>query len=356
MKNDVYDFDEIREPVPSKFEMISLSREMEERAQRLHRDNCVIDTCNTAEWDEDYILNRLKPSGVDVIVKTLAAHGDYMQSAMQLSKWFKKMREFKDHLVRVTSAEEISKARADGRIAVIYGLQNSEILNHNLDYVEVVHELGVRIMQLTYNKRGVAGDGCLESRDGGLSDWGVKLVERMNKLGILVDVSHASLQTARDVIEVSSVPVAFSHSNCSKLVSNPRNITDDVINDLIESNGYLGIAVFGSMISEDRNRTPSLEEVILHIDHVIQLGGEKNVGYGLDRGEGRTLRQYLNSDFPPDSYPTWDQRNEHLVPEIRSVYQFINLTRLLVKKTYGDAQITGILGGNFLRVFGEVVR
>ncbi len=355
MRNPLESADEVREPVPSVFEMIPVSPGLEDRAQRLHQSNPVVDTCNTAEWDDDYVMNRLKPSGVDVIVKTLAAHGDYSQSAPQLSHWFSKVHLYSDQLARVTSVDEINQAMNNGKVAVIYGLQNSSILNHELDMLEVIYELGIRVMQLTYNKRGLAGDGCLEGRDGGLSDWGAKLVERMNTMGILVDLSHASAQTARDVLSISTKPVIFSHSNCRALVDNPRNIDDQLIAELIQRNGYIGVAAFGSMISEDRDRTPSLREVIVHVDHVADLKGVANVGFGLDRGEGRTLRQYLNSDFPPDSYPTWEQRNRHLIPELRSVYQFINLTRSLVERGYSDDQVAGILGGNFLRVFEEVV-
>jgi membrane dipeptidase len=346
---------EIKEPLDEHLLMIEVDAKSEKRAQQLHSESIVVDTCNTAVWDQDYIVNRLVPSGVNVIVKTLTSRGAYAETGLQLAQWFSKMHMFSEHLVRGVSYSEIKKAMEEGKVAVIYALQSSQPLDDHLELLDVYYEMGVRVLQLTYNSRINAGDGCLERYDGGLSDWGMKLVEKMNKLGMVVDLSHTSPKTSADAIKASSQPVIFSHSNCRALVDNPRNIDDNLVKAIGKIDGYIGINSFLSMLTKDLNRTPSLDEVIAHVDHVAKTAGHHCVGFGLDRGEGRTLHQYQTSDFPPDSYPTWDQRIKYLVKEIKSVRQFINLTRALVKRGYTDTEIKGILGGNFLRVFKQVV-
>jgi membrane dipeptidase len=336
------------------FPELQIDPGLEATAQRIHRETMIVDTCNTAEWDDDYVIDRLAPSGVNVIVKTIASQTDYAETGSQIAPWFAKMRRYAKFLGKATDAREVDAVVADGRVAVIYALQNSKPLDEDIELIEVYYELGVRVIQLTYNYRGLAGDGCVERRDGGLSDWGVRLIEAMNDLGIVVDASHASPLTALDAIEVSRYPVILSHSNARAVVNNNRNVPDEVIKALGAKGGYMGLAVFLPMITEDRDRTPALEEFLAHIDHVNKIAGPGVVGFGLDRGEGRTLQQYSGFKFPTSTFPTWEQRQRHLMPEIRSVSQFINLTRALVARGHSEEEIKGILGGNFMRVFRQV--
>lgn len=336
------------------FPTLQIDPAMETIAQRIHRDALVVDSCNTAEWDETYIADRLVPSGINVIVKTIASQTAYAETGREIAPWFAKMRKYSESLTKVTNAREIEEAVRDGKVAVIYALQNSKPLDDDIGLLDVYYELGVRVIQLTYNYRGLAGDGCVERRDGGLSEWGVRLIEAMNDLGVVVDVSHASPQTALDAIEVSQFPVIFSHSNARAVVNNNRNVPDDVIRALGARGGYMGLAVFLPMITEDRDRTPTLDEFLKHVDHVNSVAGPGVVGFGLDRGEGRTLQQYSGFKFPTSTFPTWEQRQRHLLPEIKSVSQFINLTRALVARGHPEDEIRSILGGNFMRVFRQV--
>lgn len=336
--------------------MLEVDEASEKRAQRLHSESIIVDTCNTAVWDEGYIVNRLVPSGVNATVLTIASQFGYAGTGPDMAKWFSMMRKFKKYLLTATSCSDIEKAVSERKVAVIYAFQSPKPLDDNLELLEVYYELGVRVLQITYNYRGYAGDGCLERHDGGLSDWGMKLIERMNELGMIIDLSHTSPKTSADVMEISSQPVIFSHSDCKALVNNPRNIDDVSIKKIKDINGYIGINVFLSMISENFNRTPTLDEVLDHVDHVAKVAGPEYVGFGLDRGEGMTIDTFKSLNFPSDSYASYeDSFDRRLVPEIKSVCQFINLTRALVKGGYSDTEIGGILGGNFLRVFKQVV-
>jgi membrane dipeptidase len=335
--------------------VVKVGETEESRAQHLHSDCVVVDACNTAAmWGEDYVRDRLVPSGVDVIVKSVPDIGDYRETAPQLARLFAWIREFADHLSKAVSYDDIKDARAQGKIAVILGFQGSQPLNGHLELLDVYYEMGIRVMQPTYNSRGYAGDGCLERIDGGLSNWGIKLVERMNELGMLVDLSHASTRTSRDILEVSERPVLCSHSNCKALVESPRNVDDSLIREIAKRAGVIGITTFLPMVSETWNRTPSIGEVMDHVDHVAALVGTEHVTFGLDLPEGLTSSAYSAFDFS-HSYPSWEQHAEHLVREIETVLQARNLTRCLVQREYSDEDIQAILGGNFLRLFRDVV-
>jgi membrane dipeptidase len=327
----------------------------ERRARQLHSASVVVDTCNTAAmWGEDYVRDRLVPSGVDVIVKSVPDIGDHHDTALQLAKVFAWIRKFGDHLSKAVSYSDIEKARSQGKIAVILGFQGSQPLNGLLDLLDVYYEMGIRVMQPTYNSRGYAGDGCLERIDGGLSNWGLKLVEKMNGLGMLIDLSHASSKTSKDILEVSEKAVLCSHSNCKALVNSPRNVEDELIQGIARRDGVIGITTFLPMVSEAWDRTPSIDEVMDHVDYVVSLVGCGHVGFGLDLPEGLTRSVYDTFDFA-HSYPSWEQHSKHLIKEIESVVQARNLTRCLVKRGYSDDDIQAILGGNFLRLFRDVV-
>jgi len=340
--------------------VVQLDTESEKRAQRLYSDSIVVDTCHAAEWDEDYLVNRLAPSGINVVVRTIASRqGGYAETGPEMARWFSVMENCKEYLVKALCYNDIEKAVAEGKVAVIFAFQGSKPLDRKLELLDVYYQMGLRVLQLTYNNRDYAGDGCLESHDAGLSDWGKKLVERMNKLGAIVDLSHGSPKTTADAIEVSSDPVIHSHSNCKALVNNPRNVEDDLVKKLGETGGYIGINVWLSMLTDNFNCDPTLDDVLDHVDHAAKIGGPHCVGFGLDRAEGLTLEQYQAIGFPTGqggAYPTYERAfDTGLVKEIRGVGQFINLARALVKKGYIDTEITGILGGNFLRVFKRVV-
>jgi membrane dipeptidase len=184
--------------------------------------------------------------------------------------------------------------------------------------------------------------------------FGRDLVHTLNALGIVIDLSHAGYRTAREAIERSTHPVVFSHANAHALVPNPRNLPDFLIRALAEHGGVVGIDTYLPHLSSDLDRAPSVNDMVEHIDHVAQLVGPAHVGFGLDLGEGRTEAQYLSFNFPAGTYPSWEQRQQHKTRGIERIELFGNLTRALVARGYTDADIVGVLGGNFMRVFRMV--
>jgi len=323
----------------------------EERALRLHRDSIVIDACNTAEFDDDYV-NRLVLSGVTCCVKTLSHQHGPREALIDVAEWVERIESYPDLLLPVNNVDSIQLAKDSGKVGIMYAFQSTRAIEDDLRLLIPFREMGVVVMQLTYNTRNYMGDGCLEPDDAGLSELGAAAVAKMNGLGIVVDLSHVGRRTSIEAIEASAQPVIFSHSNCRSLVANARNIPDELIRALGKNGGVVGIDVYLPHLTEDFDSAPSIDDVIDHVDHVVRLVGADHVGFGLDLGEGRNEAQYSSFKFPAGVYPTFEQREKNKCRGIETIEQFVNLTKGLVARGYSDSDVRNILGGNFLRVFG----
>ena len=199
-----------------------------------------------------------------------------------------------DFLVRIDSVEDLASVHGSGRVGILIGLQTSSHFR-SPDDVNVFHGLGQRVSQLTYNSRNMIGNGATERVDGGISDFGVSIVERMNEVGMAVDVSHSGDRTTLDACEISSRPVLFTHSN-SRVLSggHPRTKTDEAIRAMGATGGVMGITGV-RMFVKDREPT-TIEDYIDHFDHVRDLVGVEHLGVGSDVD----LHGY--DDMPADEY------------------------------------------------------
>jgi membrane dipeptidase len=251
----------------------------------------------------------------------------------------------------VGRADDLDRAKADKRVAVIMGLQNSEHFRTAAD-VKRFYRLGQRCSQLTYNAQNLLGSGSTERVDGGVSDFGESIIKAMNEVGMLVDVSHCGDRTTLDAIEISPKPIAITHSNCRALNNHPRLKTDEAIQKLAAKGGVMGITGVRNFV---RDREPTtVEHVVDHIDHVVKLVGIEHVGVGTDSD----LNGY--DDMPPD-------QRKKLLEMYKSSYAFrdkldtdgfdhpqkiFDLTEALIRRGYSDENITAVLGGNFKRLLG----
>ncbi|HAZ32021.1 MAG TPA: dipeptidase, partial [Dehalococcoidia bacterium] len=251
--------------------------------------------------------------------------------------------------------KDIEQAKEEGRRAVILNFQNTTHMGTDLDKLGFFYDLGVRIIQLTYNMRNFVGDGCTERTDCGLSNFGIQVVKRMNELGILVDLSHCGHKTTMDAIEISIRPVAFTHAFCRKLRQHDRGKTDEELKALAEKGGYCGIVVVPFFLAKE---SPSLDHFLDHLEHAIELMGIDKVGVGTDWGVvyPEPLRARLNEEVKRIGF-----REEHNVDwgavteGFNDWRDWPNITYGLVSRGYSDEEIKGILGGNFLNIFREVV-
>ena len=259
-----------------------------------------------------------------------------------------------DLFVRVDSVEDLAGVRGSGRVGIMIGLQTSSHF-HSPDDVNLFYGLGQRVSQLTYNSRNMIGNGATERVDGGISDFGVAIVERMNEVGMAVDVSHSGDRTTLDACEISSRPVLFTHSN-SRVLSggHPRTKTDEAIRAMAATGGVMGITGV-RMFVKDREPT-TIEDYIDHFDHVRDLVGVEHLGVGSDVD----LHGY--DDMPADEYEalkgaykdSYAFRDKIDIEGVDHPKRMFDLTEALIRRGYTDEHIRGILGGNFQRVLGEI--
>ena len=252
----------------------------------------------------------------------------------------------------VGRAEDIERAKKQGKVAVIMGLQNADEFRTPAD-VKDFYDLGLRCAQLTYNTQNLIGSGSTERVDGGVSDYGEQIIKAMNDVGMLIDVSHSGDRTTLDAIEISPKPIAITHSNCRALNNHPRLKTDEAIKKLAAKGGVMGITGV-RMFVKDKEPT-TIEDIVDHIDHVVKLVGIEHVGIGSDSDlmgyDHMPKDQYakLKAAYK-SSYAFRDKIDTDGFDHPQKVY---DLTAALLKRSYNEANIQAVLGGNFRRLLGN---
>jgi len=237
---------------------------------------------------------------------------------------------------------------------VILGLQNAQHFRR-LDDVNTFRDLGQRVAQLTYNSRNLIGNGSTERRDDGLSDYGVAVVQRMNEVGMAVDVSHCGDRTTLDAFEVSRRPVLITHSNCRALVpGHPRVKSDEAIRAMAKSGGVMGITAV-RMFVRDREPT-TIEHVLDHFDHVAKLVGVEHLGVGsdIDLDGYDDMPPELNKRLRAGYKGSYGFREKIDVEGLDHPKRMFDLTEGLIRHGYNDPDIEGVLGGNFVRVLSDI--
>jgi len=324
--------------------MKKLTDEEEKRALAIHQRSIVIDALNASIMDEEY-FRKMQQGGVTATNYTVAMSQNLSETVKRIAQMYRQI-EISRTATLIERAADIREAKREGKVGIILGFQNVAPLEGDLGLLSVYHRLGVRIVQLTYHFKNVCGDGCKEPTNSGLSLFGKELVKKMNDLGMVVDLAHVGERTEREAIEVSRHPVIASHSNVYSRVPAPQNKKDDMIKALAKKGGVIGITGFPRLLEPN----PTLDLLLDHVDYVVQLVSVDHVGIGLDFAEG-----WADSPFHRKRLLEIDGRIYDWPEGISTITQFPNITRGLVSRGYSDREIEKILGGNFLRVFEEVI-
>ena len=318
------------------------------RAQVIHQQALVWDAhaCFPLNPHSDLSgLRRYIDSGVNFVSLNIGMDMDAFDHIIQVLACFRRhIHAHPDQFVLALAVDDIRVAKASNRLAIAFDLEGSEPLLGNLDLVSFYYELGVRQMLLAYNKDNRASGGCLEGKIG-LTDFGKSLLQEMNRVGMVVDVSHMGYRATLEACAASTAPVIFSHSNPNAVWDNARNIADEQIKACAQTGGVIGINGIGDFLG-----AVTSDRVVEHIEYVVNLVGPEHVGLGLDYVlDKQELIAYVDAHtdiFPPDKF------NDFLAfvePE-----QFPELTDCLLRKGYSEVVIRGILGENFLRVADRV--
>lgn len=257
-----------------------------------------------------------------------------------------------DRLSLVLSVADIRSAKEKRRLGVVLQFQGTEPLAYEPALVEAYWRLGVRVVQLAYNRRGPVCDGCEEPVDGGLSRLGRRVVAELNRVGIAVDVSHTGVRSALDAIECSSAPVIASHSNALNVHPNSRNLCDEVIRAIARSGGVIGANGFPSFVSSAKQ--PTLDQYIDHMAYVGELVGVEHVAVGLDYWSGTEAdyRELVESgtwnadNYPPPPWP--------YPAGLGDASSLPSLTERLLERGFSEADVRGILGENWLRAWAQI--
>lgn len=301
-------------------------------------------------------LQRFKDSGINVFHIAIGIGGReaYVNALRFFAGWNGFLANHSDTLMRIDSPADLDRVKGSGKIGVLLGLQNSEHFQ-TLDDVSFFFGLGQRVSQLTYNTRNLIGNGATERRDEGLSDYGVAVVERMNQVGMAVDVSHCGDRTTLDAFEVSKKLVLITHSNCRALVPNhPRCKTDEAIKKMAATGGVMGITGVRMFVRDQEPTT--IEHLLDHFDHVARLVGVEHVGVGSDID----LDGY--DDLPPEEQKrlragykeSYRFREKTDIEGVDHPRRMFDLTEGLIRRRYTDRDIELILGGNFKRALSAI--
>lgn len=266
-----------------------------------------------------------------------------------------------DVFMKVLRAIDLTEAKATHRMGLIFGFQDASMLEGDLTRLAIFYDLGVRISQPTYNRRNLMGDGCLEPSDGGLSRLGREFIAEMNRLHMLLDLSHAGPRTISEGIAASTEPMAITHTGCRALVDVPRNTYDSSLKALADRGGVLGIYFMPFLRASGQ---PHADDLIRHLEHAVNACGEDHVGLGTDGGVSGIE---LNEAYAKFQRKFFADRTKagiaapgeaadvfNLIPEYNVPRRFETLANDLAHRGWTEDRIEKILGKNFARLFSEV--
>ena len=289
-------------------------------------------------------LQRYRAAGVTAVMLNVGFGGmsieDHVRTLASLRHWIKLR---PDEYVLLNTAADVEQAHATGRLAVGFDIEGADALADQPSLISLYYDLGVRWMLLAYNKNNVVGGGCQDD-DTGLTAFGRQVVAEMERVGMLVCCSHTGHRTVRDVFDVATRPVIFSHSNASAVHAHPRNIPDDLIRACAATGGVVGINGIGSFLGRNDN---SSETFARHVDHVAQLVGPQHVALGLDYVfDTQELDDYLAK--MSDTFPAelgYEKGVRMVAPE-----QLEGIVEILQNRGYSETDLQAVLGGNLMRL------
>jgi membrane dipeptidase len=311
------------------------------------------------------MLADVKASGVTAVNLTVSSVGNapgmFEQTVATIGYSEKTINEHPDLFMKVLTGRDLSAAKTAGRMGIIYGFQDTSPLDGQLDRLTVFHGLGVRIVQPCYNRRNLMGDGCLEPANGGLSTLGHQLIEELNKLRILVDLSHAGARTQSEGIAASKTPMAITHTGCRALVDVPRNTHDSELKAVADRGGVVGMYFMPFLRASGQ---PHAEDLIRHLEHAVNVCGEDHVGLGTDGGISGIKLDEKYAAFQRKFYedrakagiaaPGEAADVFNLVPEYNDARRFFTLANDLTDRGWPAKRVEKVLGANFARLFNEV--
>ncbi|MCZ4431158.1 dipeptidase [Agrobacterium sp. SOY23] len=327
-------------------------------AAKLHNEAIVIDGLQTCQWSRS-IFEDMRAGGLTAVNVSSVIWENFREGIGYVSEWKRFLRENDDLIRPVRTVADIHAAKAENRTGIIIGWQNTSPLEDKLDYVEIFKDLGVGIMQLTYNTQNYSGAGYLEENDSGLTGFGREVLAEMNRVGVLCDLSHVGDRTTADVIARSQAPVCISHVLPRALRDVKRNKPDELFKACAEKGGIIGISLFAPGLAAGNDAT--VEDYLDAMAYVIDLVGEDHVGIGTDFSQERPR---------PGPWQLWANRDKGTArtltefatvkiskPKgIERIGEVPNITARMLARGWSETLVLKLLGQNWLRVLDTAWR
>jgi len=319
---------------------------------KLHRKSIVIDGLNASKHSDPRVIRHLHEGGVTAVNATVAAWHDSQFTFNAIEEIVSNIEKNKKIATIVRNTEDILQCKKDNKVGYILGFQGTLPIEQDLGLIKEYYELGVRIIQLTYNNSDFVGSGCMVENDTGLTDFGKKVIKELNRLGILIDLSHCGQETTRQAIEYSEKPVAYTHVNPQTVCGAKRNKPDALFEFLIKHNGIAGAVAVPALLNCDQSTT--LGNYIDTIDKMVHSFGVDSIALGPDFMEylGKETIDSIFKGLPASEKKTFLTSN--VVLGLENASKFDRITAGLIEWGYSDEDIQKILGLNWLKLYEEV--
>jgi membrane dipeptidase len=336
------------------------------QAKALYGRALILD-CNSAPPLEEHLplpqadLDLVRGSGINVIKMTLGGiNSDFAHTVADIAQIQQLIEVHPDYFMQVRVASDMARAKREGKLGIILSFESADMHGGQVSSLEVFRGLGVRVMQLSYNRKSPFAAGVMEPNAGGLTALGRDAVREMNRLGIAVDLSHANAATTADALSVSTRPVVMTHAGCAAVHAHPRNKTDEQLRALAAKGGVVGIFDLPYLTASPRQ--PTVDDYLAHLEHALEVAGEDHVGIGSDVGidpfdtspKGMAEfakeveeRRAAGLSAPEEDRPVY-------VVGLNVPRRIEIITDRLLQKGHSATATEKIIGGNFARVFTEI--
>ena len=320
-------------------------------AATLHRESIVIDGLNASHFLEPKILDRLEAGGVTTVHATVAAWHDLPETMALIAAHQALLRRFADRIMAVRETADIHRAKGTGRVGILLGFQGTDPIEDNLQMLAVYRDLGIKIMQLTYNATNRVGSGYRVPEDHGLTAFGRDVIAEMNRLGILIDLSHCGDRTTNEAIEASRRPVAVTHANSRRFSNQARNKAPETLRALADRGGMVGAMAFPLVLTGQPKA--NLEHYLRAIEDLVDLVGIDHVGLGPDFMEEmpRDVMSQALAGFDDDTAARFFSAQK--TEGFGSVSETPNVTAGLLARGWSPEDVRKVVGGNWLRFYEE---
>ena len=317
-----------------------------------------IDNLQYCNWSRQiFEINR--EAKLDAVHVTIVYHEDYDELVIEIKKWEKLFEENSDLILSGKNFKDIDKAQRENKTAIFFGFQNCSPIEDDIDLVEKVHELGCRFMQLTYNNQSLLATGCYEKIDSGVTNFGRETIKEMNRVGIVVDMSHSAEKSTFDAIEISEKPIAITHANPSFWHPAKRNKSNDLLKTLSQSGGMLGLSLYPHHLKNNTDCT--LQSFCEMTARTAEIMNVKSIGIGSDlclEQPDSVVEWMRNGTWSKSKNYGEGSKNRPGFPKqpdwFKDARGFENLEKGLMKIGFSEDETNGILGNNWFNFYKNI--